>query len=200
MTTRDVCRITHSVVFEEGATMTPNSEQVEKDAKRVANIIIASIKEEENAEIREAILSELSEALSQPPTVTAEELAKNLTENYFPDELMRSGAIQMILRGISIATAPLQSEVTQLRKELETVKQASLLDARTAKSHIEEQEKEIAELTAEVERMKRECFTPEEAAAYARYCKSPQFAQNPMSASYWKASRGKGSGDQPNVG
>ena len=51
MTTRDVCRITHSVVFEEGATMTTNSEQVEKDAKRVANIIIASIKEEENAEI-----------------------------------------------------------------------------------------------------------------------------------------------------
>ena len=144
--------------------MTPNSEQVEKDAKRVANIIIASIKEEENAEIREAILSELSEALSQPPTVTAEELAKNLTENYFPDELMRSGAIQMILRGISIATAPLQSEVTQLRKELAIAEEA----ARLGKLSIHEQflaTNKMAEtivenqrLTAEVERLEQELY------------------------------------------
>ena len=39
--------------------MTTNSEQVEKDAKRVANIIIASIKEEENAEIRSQSLTHL---------------------------------------------------------------------------------------------------------------------------------------------
>ena len=83
--------------------MTTNSEQVEKDAKRVANIIIASIKEEENAEIREAILSELSEALSQPPTVTAEELWEKYSTG--GDEEWRTMGKIGFLASISEATA-----------------------------------------------------------------------------------------------
>ena len=135
--------------------MTTNSEQVEKDAKRVANIIIASIKEEENAEIREAILSELSEALSQPPTVTAEELwKKHSFENYNFVKIMDKD-------GFDEATASLQSEVTQLRKELAIAEEA----ARLGKLSIHEQflaTNKMAEtivenqrLTAEVEKLKQ---------------------------------------------
>ena len=99
--------------------MTTNSEQVEKDAKRVANIIIASIKEEENAEIREAILSELSEALStQPtaPTVTAEELWEKYSAG--GDEEWRTMGKIGFLASIFEATASLQSENEQLRKRI----------------------------------------------------------------------------------
>ena len=184
--------------------MTPNSEQVEKDAKRVANIIIASIKEEENAEIREAILSELSEALSQPPTaptVTAEELWEKYSTG--GDEEWRTMGKIGFLASISEATASLQSEVTQLRKELAIAEEA----ARLGKLSIHEQflaTNKMAEtivenqrLTAEVEKLKQRVESAYKAGWESAYHKGQRQHE---SFEEWKASRGKGSGDQPNAG
>ena len=96
--------------------------------------------------------------MNEKPTVTAEELwKKHSFENYNFVKIMDKD-------GFDEATAPLQSEVTQLRKELAIAEEA----ARLGKLSIHEQflaTNKMAEtivenqrLTAEVERLEQELY------------------------------------------
>ena len=131
--------------------------------------------------------------MNEKPTVTAEELwKKHSFENYNFVKIMDKD-------GFDEATAPLQSEVTQLRKELAIAEEA----ARLGKLSIHEQflaTNKMAEtivenqrLTAEVERLEQEL--------YQRYVSwTTELGNEVEPFEEWKASRGKGSGDQPNAG